>query len=128
MTVLGLPRPIVIHLNVPKDRILKRIAGRRQCAVCGAIYNLFSRPSLRGSRCENDGGALTQRDDDSEGIILHRLKDFENYASPIFGYYRDAAFHVVNGDRDQDVVLEDLLSLLEEAAVNTAAIVRLWPR
>jgi len=109
---LGLPRPTVLHLDVSKEGLLHRLTGRRQCAVCAAIYNLRSRPSLRGSRCEIDGGALTQRDDDTEGVILHRLKDFENYSAPLVDYYRGSDYRLISGDRDQDAIAEDILSLL----------------
>jgi len=109
---LGLPRPTIIDLDVSEEGLLRRLTGRRQCAVCGAIYNLNSRPSLRGSRCENDGGALVQRDDDTEGVILHRLQEFENNSAPLIDYYKGPAYHRIEADRDRDAITEDLLSIL----------------
>jgi adenylate kinase len=109
---LGLPRPTVIHLDVSDEGLLRRLTGRRQCALCGSVYNLISRPSIRGSRCENDGGALVQRDDDTEGVILHRLKDFESYSAPLIDYYKSAAYHRIEADRDRDAITEDLLFIL----------------
>ena len=109
---LGLPRPTVIDLDVSEEGLLRRLTGRRQCAVCGAIYNLNSRPSLRGSRCENDGGALVQRDDDTEGVILHRLQEFVNNSAPLVDYYKGPDYHRIEADRDRDAVTEDLLSIL----------------
>ena len=44
---------------------------------CGAIFNLHSRPSSRGERCENDGGVLVQREDDTEAVIRRRLTEFD---------------------------------------------------
>jgi adenylate kinase len=109
---LGLPRPTVIDLDVSEEGLLRRLTGRRQCAVCGAVYNLNSRPSLRGSRCENDGGALVQRDDDTEGVILHRLQEFENNSAPLIDYYKGPAYHRIQADGDRDAIAEDLLSIL----------------
>jgi adenylate kinase len=117
---LGLPRPTVIHLDVSKEGLLRRLTGRRQCAVCGAIYNLNSRPSLRGSRCENDGGALIQRDDDSEGVILHRLQAFEKYSAPLLAYYKGAPYHRIEADRDRHAVTEDLIAVVHPAEVRGA--------
>ena len=77
LTDLGLPGPVVIHLDVSKPLLLKRLTARRHCAVCGTVYNLISRPSLCGPRCENDGGLLVERDDDAEGVVLRRLEEFE---------------------------------------------------
>ena len=110
---LGLPRPVVLHLHVSKRGLLRRLTGRRQCAVCGAIYNLHSRPSLRGSRCENDGGALVERDDDTETVVLRRLAEFENAVAPLIDYYRGPEYHLINGDRDPDVVAQELLTILQ---------------
>ena len=109
---LGQPRPTVIHLDVSEESLLRRLTGRRQCAVCGAIYNLMSRPSIRRSRCENDGGALVQRDDDTEGVILHRLQEFENNSAPLIDYYKGPSYHRIEADRDRDAVTEDLISIL----------------
>jgi len=82
-----------------------------------AVYNLISRPSLRGSRCENDGGALVQRDDDTEGVILHRLEDLaERYSVPLIEYYNGPRYHRVAADRNQDTISEELLSMLVELA------------
>lgn len=108
---LGMPRPCVIHLQVSAAAILRRLASRRHCAKCGAIYNLMSRRSLRGSRCEIDGGALVQRDDDSEGVILRRLADYEKSSAPLVAYYEAADYHAIDGDRDPDLVLENLLGI-----------------
>src|SRR6185312_3428878 len=63
---LDLGPAMVLHLDVPREHIVARLTARRQCASCGAIYNLVSRRSGRGEVCESDGGALVQREDDSE--------------------------------------------------------------
>jgi adenylate kinase len=109
LTDLGLPKPTVIHLHVSAEGLLRRLKARRQCAKCGAIYNLLTRASLRGSRCENDGGALVERDDDAEGVILRRLADFEVLAAPLVDYYRDSDYHRIDGDRDPDAVANELM-------------------
>jgi adenylate kinase len=119
---LGLPRPIVIHLKVGKGKLLRRLTGRRHCAACGAVYNLNSRPSLRGPRCENDGGLLTERDDDREEVVLRRLEEFEAAAAPLIDYYRDADYHQVNGDRDLDAVAAELMEIATAVPAVLAAL------
>jgi adenylate kinase len=113
---LGLPRPTVIDLEISKEGLLRRLAGRRQCAVCGSVYNLISRPSRRGSRCETDGGALVQRDDDTEGVILHRMEEYEAFSAPLIDYYKTANYHRVTADRDVNAIAKDLLSALSMPA------------
>jgi adenylate kinase len=116
LSELGLPRPIAIHLDVSADGLLRRLTGRRQCAACGEVYNLSSRPSSRGSRCERDGGALIQRDDDTEEVILRRLKEFEAYSAPLIEYYEGVSYSRVAADRDAKAVSEELLEIVDPAA------------
>jgi adenylate kinase len=108
---LGSPEPVVIHLDVSKPLLLRRLTARRHCAVCGTVYNLISRPSLRGPRCENDGGLLVERDDDAEGVVLRRLEAFDASSAPLIDYYRGADFHRIDGDRDLDTVAAELMEI-----------------
>jgi adenylate kinase len=110
---LGLPRPAVLHMHVSREELVRRLTARRHCASCGAIYNLLSRPSLRGSRCENDGGALVERDDDAEGVVLRRLAEFDRSSAPLIEHYRGPDYHRVDGERDADSITRDLLEVVE---------------
>jgi adenylate kinase len=118
---LGLPRPIVIYLDVSPDLLVRRLTSRRHCAVCGTVYNLISRPSKRGPRCENDGGLLIERDDDAEGVVLRRLREFETASAPLIEYYRDADFHAIDGDRGLDAIAADLKKVATREAWRMAA-------
>jgi len=116
LSELGLPRPIAVHLDISADGLLRRLTGRRQCAACGEVYNLSSRPSARGSRCEKDGGALTQRDDDTEEVILRRLREFEAYSTPLIEYYEGIGYRRIAADREPKAVSAELLEMLEPTA------------
>lgn len=109
---LNLPRPTVLHLNVTREHIVARLAARRQCASCGAIYNLISRPSMRGEFCESDGGALVQREDDSPDVIHKRLTAFDLACAPLAEYYRGEDYHWIYGDRPARAVAAQLLAVL----------------
>jgi adenylate kinase len=117
---MRMPGPLVLHLDVSPERLLGRLTARRQCAVCGAIFNLLSRPSLAGTRCENDGGELLQRDDDSEGVILRRLAEFETSSAPLIGHYRNADYHRIDGDRDTGPISAELLRIVRPARARAA--------
>jgi len=109
---MGMPGPVVLHLDVTRDRLVRRLTARRQCAVCGTIFNLMSRPSSRGELCENDGGVLVQREDDSEGVILRRLREFDRVCVQLVDYYRGGDYHRVDGDRETEVVSAELLGIV----------------
>jgi adenylate kinase len=85
LEALGIDPPLVLHLDVPNEILVRRLSCRRQCAVCGAIYSLAS-GSL--SHCEADGGLLIERADDKEEVILKRLVAYEAETLPVLDYYR----------------------------------------
>jgi adenylate kinase len=107
-----MPRPMVLHLDISAGRLLERLTARRQCALCGAIYNLLLRPSQAGTRCENDGGVLVQRDDDSDNAIVRRFAEFEASCAPLVEYYRNADYHRIDADREAELISRDVWRLV----------------
>lgn len=115
---MGISGPLVIHFDVPNAVLKRRLAGRRQCATCGAIYNLTSDRSTRGSRCQIDGGALVERDDDSEGVVARRLAAFDAETMPVIEYYRGlsslggATYRMVDGNRAPAEIAKDVCGIV----------------
>jgi adenylate kinase len=118
---LKMPPPLVLHLDISPERLLDRLTARRQCAACGAIYNLLSRPSRAGTRCENDGGELLQRDDDSESVIMRRFVEFNAACEPLVGHYSKAHYYRIDGDRDPGLIASELLRIVGPAQNQAAA-------
>jgi adenylate kinase len=118
---LNLPRPLVLHLDVSAVRLRDRLMARRQCGVCGEIYNLLSRPSRTGSRCDKDGSELLRREDDSEDVILRRFAEFNAACAPLVQYYGDADYHRIDGDRDPALISAELLRIAGTARRSVAA-------
>jgi len=58
---------MVVHLEVDYNVIVARISGRRQCPVCGTLYNLASDASKVA--CDLDGARLEIRPDDREDVV-----------------------------------------------------------
>jgi len=76
-------RPILIHLWVEYNEILRRLTGRRTCPTCGAIYHVESSPSKVPGVCDNDGVELTIRADDKEEVVLARLQTYQTQTWPV---------------------------------------------
>ena len=66
----------VVNLDVPRDVILDRLTTRRTCTQCGAIYNVKSKPPKVEGVCDECGGPVVQRDDETEKAISARLDGF----------------------------------------------------
>lgn len=85
---MGLGLHAVLLVQVPQRVIVERLAGRRTCKECGALYHLTLNPSTREHSCDRCGGKLLQREDDREETIRARLQVYENQTAPLAGYYR----------------------------------------
>ncbi|MFN3323633.1 MAG: adenylate kinase [Bryobacteraceae bacterium] len=88
---------LVVHLKVDYNSLIARLTGRRQCALCGALYNLSSNPPAAPNLCDRDGAELTIRDDDRESVIRQRLEAYENQTRPLLNYF------ATNGHRFYEV-------------------------
>jgi adenylate kinase len=83
-------RIIVIKIDVPRDLLFKRLAGRRTCSVCGATYHMeFKRPGREGV-CDLDGQPLFTRTDDNEEAIRQRLALYDEKTRPLLDYYAES--------------------------------------
>ncbi len=85
----GLALDCVLSVLVPRDEIVQRLAGRRTCKSCGALYHLSFNPPKAETVCDQCGGELFQRDDDREQTIANRLSVYEAQTAPLVEYYRE---------------------------------------
>jgi adenylate kinase len=101
----GLPPEVVIVLEVARSEVVRRLAGRRVCRGCGAMFQMALEPAARTGRCDRCGGALYQRDDDREGTIERRLDVYERDTAPVLEYYRRRdAVRVIPGSGSREDV------------------------
>ena len=76
-----------VNLNVPRETILDRLTTRRTCEDCSAIYNVKSNPPKVEGVCDKCGGAVVQREDETEEAISKRLDVFNEQTAPLVGFY-----------------------------------------
>ncbi len=88
--LIQLRRPIqmALRIAVDADAMILRLAGRRRCTECGRQYNVLITPTRLDDQCDDCGGSLRQRVDDTEEVIDNRLRVFENLSNPVVAYYR----------------------------------------
>jgi len=78
----------VISLNIPRELVFERLEGRRTCPTCGRVYHVKYNPPLVEGLCDDDGGKLYQRDDDTEEAINKRLSVYYSETEPVIAYYQ----------------------------------------
>jgi adenylate kinase len=85
---LALSLNCVLSVQVPREVIIERLAGRRTCKKCGALSHVDFEPPKQPGVCDRCGGELFQREDDREQTIANRLTVYEAQTAPLVDYYR----------------------------------------
>lgn len=111
-----MPIPLAVYLDVPRDVIMERAVNRRLCPTCGNIYNTKFRPPQEDNRCDRDGTELIHRVDDHAEPVATRLKTFDDETAPILQAFDERGIlKRVNGNRNAELITEELIGLLEAA-------------
>jgi len=98
---MGIGLDKVINIEVDKEELIKRAIGRRICKECGATYHLIFNPSSKGDKCDECGGTLYQRDDDTEETVSKRIGVYLKETQPLIQYYQEQdILSTINGGED----------------------------
>jgi len=104
---------LAVDLDVPTEVVLHRIAGRRVCTQCGAVYHVDNPPEHDWT-CDVCGGSVEQRDDDTADAVMRRLELYEMETLPVIQYFRRAGILAhVDGGAETEEVFKHLVELVE---------------
>jgi len=107
---------VVPLIQVRDEEVIRRLAARRTCRKCGAVYNLVSDPPRVEGVCDACGGELYQRDDDTPETVHNRLYTYYKETAPLIGYYFAKKLLVeIDGERAIEDVQADLRAAVEAA-------------
>jgi adenylate kinase len=110
---LDQPIDAVLLLDVRRETLIQRLAGRRTCQACGTVYNVHSLPP-GANTCSRDGAQLYQRPDDREDVVAKRLEVYQNQTQPLIEHYSKLGLlRVVAGEG----ALEEVFERMEAAAL-----------
>ncbi len=115
LDAMGVVIDKVIDIEVPDDKIVQRLSGRRMCADCGASYHLEYKKPEKDGICNVCGGKLVQRKDDHPDTVLDRLKVYHEQTEPLKDYYSKAGLlKVVEGQEEVAATTALTLKALED--------------
>jgi adenylate kinase len=99
-----------IEIRMPRELLAKRMTGRRNCPVCGEIYNVYFRPPRVDNVCDlHPQAQLVHRADDTPGTVEARLATYEEQTRPLLDYYQAAnVLFVVDGTREPEAIYKDI--------------------
>ncbi len=103
----------VVEIQVPREDLIARLAGRRVCPVCGTVYHLDADPPRMQGVCDREGATLIQREDDTPDAIRRRLELYDELTAPLLAYY-DARglLHRVDGNQPIDTVTNAIIDAI----------------
>jgi adenylate kinase len=108
---------VVLYLDVAEDELVRRLTGRRVCEDCGATFHVeFDQPETEGV-CDECGGDLYQREDDTEETARERIRVYEENTQAVVDYFRERGVLVeIDGEQTPDEVWDDLRDAVAERA------------
>jgi adenylate kinase len=103
----------VVSIVVDNEELLQRITGRRTCRNCGHGYHVKFDPPKSTGTCNECGGELYQRDDDSEATMRNRLNVYDSQTAPLIQYYeKEGILRTINGTGSINQIQSSILSVI----------------
>ncbi|MEE2637846.1 MAG: adenylate kinase [Acidobacteriota bacterium] len=93
---------VIVDISVPDDALVARLARRRVCGQCGRATSMD--PTAK-ALCEQCGGELVLRSDDTESVVRERLRVYAEATRPLVDYYSSRpTFRAVDGGQSPTAV------------------------
>lgn len=100
-------------LEVSDDALINRLAGRRVCRDCQAMYHMEFNPPAAEGKCDKCGGELYRRADDEPDTVRNRLFVYYKQTAPLIGYYyAHGVLFSLDGDQPMEQVQTALLAAI----------------
>jgi adenylate kinase len=104
----------VVYLDVDEEELVDRLTGRRVCEECATNYHVTFDPPEEEGVCDECGGRLVQRDDDTEETVRERLRVYRENTEPVVEHYRETDDLVtVDGEGTPDEVFDAIRDVVE---------------
>jgi adenylate kinase len=106
----------VISYDLPLEKIVARLSGRRTCPKCKAVFHVETMPPKVKGLCDHCGTELSQREDDLPESIRVRMEAYENSTAPLMDFYRkrDLLISVAAEGTPEEIFARTLLALSEK--------------
>jgi adenylate kinase len=105
---------LAIEVDLPREELLKRLTGRRNCSVCGEIFNIHFKPPVKCEResCDVEN-TLQHRADDNEESVETRLATYDELTRPLLEYYgQSGRLKTISGTGDLEAIYSSVSGLI----------------
>src|SRR5215469_12653936 len=106
----------VMSYELPLEKIVARLSGRRTCPSCKAVFHVEARPPKADGVCDHCGGKLYQREDDRPEAIRVRMQAYEQSTAPLAAFYKKRKLLVsISAEGSPEEIFERTLQKLKTA-------------
>jgi len=110
----------VVYIKVSEKELLGRLSGRWVCRQCQAPYHAVNSPPKVWGKCDQCGGELYQRPDDTAQTVKKRLEVYFAETAPLIDYYTQAGKLLeVDGEGSVDEVERRIVEALRMEFVSS---------
>ena len=103
----------VVYITVPEEELLQRLSGRWLCRHCQIPYHATDSPPKVRGKCDQCGGELYQRPDDTPQTVRERLRVYFAETALLIDYYtQQGKLLEVNGTGEKAEVSKRIVSVL----------------
>jgi len=104
---------VAVYVEVPKDVLVERLAGRWLCRECQASFHEAFNPPARRGVCDTCAGELYQRPDDKREVVANRVQVYLRDTLPVIQRYEAlGVLRRIDGNQP----IEDVKVALRDAA------------
>lgn len=112
---MGVEIDKVIDIEVPDEKIVARMSGRRVCPACGNSYHLLYKKPEKDGICNACGAELIIRADDHPDTVKDRLNVYHSQTEPLKDFYeKKGKLFIVEGQEEVADTSALVLKALEE--------------
>ena len=112
---MGIEIDKVIDIEVPDEKIVERMSGRRVCPACGNSYHLLYKKPEKDGICNACGAELIIRADDHPDTVKERLDVYHSQTEPLKDFYeKKNKLFIVEGQEEVADTSALVLKTLEE--------------
>lgn len=99
-----------LYFRVSTEELVRRLSGRLICRNCQTPYHPITSPPKVSGRCDQCGGELYQRSDDSPETVRKRLEVYFAETAALIDYYKEAGKLIeINGEKGIEEVGQEAL-------------------
>jgi adenylate kinase len=105
---LGIPLGLVANVEVDDSELIERILSRRTCSKsdCQAVYNTRYSPTKQPGICDRCQSPLITRSDETEEVIQHRLRVYQEQTQPLLSHYKSTNLLRHYSHKDSSVIAD----------------------